>query len=529
MLRRQFLSKSKLTLIGLQFPFLGACPPKGIIHMEGEIDILEITIQDIQEMLAKRQILIVDLVRIYIDRIEAIDKHGVSLNSIIQINFDAMDTAKELDVELRQGKSRGPMHGIPVVLKDNIDTKEMFTTAGSKALAGSLPLDDAWITDALRKSGAIILAKANLSEWANFRGEPSTSGWSGLGGLTKNPYKLDRNTCGSSAGSAAAVSANLCTIAIGTETNGSIVCPSQTCGIVGIKPTVGLVSRDGIIPISYSQDTAGPMARTVRDAAICLSVITGVDSKDQKTREASGKHGIDYATFLNPQGLQGKRIGVHHSAKGRHPRVDKQFMRAISDMEHAGATIIELDQVIESEARSNSFNVMLYEYKDGLEKYFTSLGPNAKIKNLEELIAFNTKDDIELSFYDQTYLEQALAKGSLESKEYLKALKTMHAASRENGIDLVMDKHQLDAIISPAGSPAWKTDLTNGDNFSLGSSSPAAISGYPNITVPMGFIDDLPVGISIYGRAWSESILIEIAYAYEQKTKHRRVPLFMEK
>jgi len=526
--RRQFLTKSISSLIGLQLPQLYSCLPKKDMHIDSEIDILEKSIEDIQRMLLDRNITIVDLARTFVNRIETIDRHGISLNSIIQINPDIIQTAKKLDKELHSGKSRGPLHGIPIVLKDNIDTKDMFTTAGSKALAGSIPPDDAWITKRLRNAGALILAKANLSEWANFRGEPSTSGWSGHGGLTKNPYKLDRNTCGSSAGSAAAVSANLCMIAIGTETNGSIVCPSQTCGIVGIKPTVGLVSRDGIIPISYSQDTAGPMARTVADAVICLTAITGLDANDQKTVEAQGKHNIDYSANLKVDGLKGKKIGVHHVGKGRHPKVDDIFKRAIRDMKSAGASIIELDKVIESDARSNSFNVMLFEYKDGLNKYFTSLGPDAKIKSLEDLISYNQNDDIELRFHDQTYLEQALEKEDLQSKEYKKALEKMQKGSRDNGIDLVMSKYTLDAIVSPTGSPAWKTDLTNGDNFLLGSSSPAAISGYPNITVPMGFIDDLPVGISIYGRAWSESVLIEIAYAYEQKTMHRQSPQFLE-
>jgi len=529
MQRRQFLGKSTATLFGLQFPFLYACPPKRLVDSDGELDILEASIHDIQMMFANHEMSIVDLVSIYLDRIDAIDSNGIALNSIIQVNPRAIDIAKELDKELRDGKSRGSLHGIPVVLKDNIDTKDMFTTAGSKALAGSLPPDDAWITTALKDAGAIILAKANLSEWANFRGEPSTSGWSGHGGLTKNPYILDRNTCGSSAGSAVAVSANLCALAIGTETNGSIVCPSQTCGIVGIKPTVGLVSRDGIIPISYSQDTAGPMAKTVSDAVICLSAITGVDRNDQKTIDAKGKHKSNYIEHLMLDGLSGKRIGVHHVGKGRHPRVDTVFRQAINDIKKAGARIIELEKVIQPEARQNSFHVMLFEYKDGLHTYFESLGADAKIKSLEDLIAFNKNDDIELRFYDQTYLEQALAKGDLESKEYLSALQKMYSATRENGIDLVMNKHNLDAIVSPTGSPAWKTDLTNGDNFLLGSSSAAAISGYPNITVPMGFIDDLPVGISIYGRAWSESVLIEIAYGYEQKTKHRKAPQFLKR
>lgn len=526
MKRRQFIWDSIASVSAFS---LQSCLQTQTIAIDDSLDIQEISIAQIKSLLEDKKLTIVQLVTSYLERIEAIDVNGPAINSIIYTSDQALKRAKLLDQELANGQSRGLLHGIPILLKDNIDTHDMPTTAGSKALARSFPVDDSHVVTLLRDAGAIILGKANLSEWANFRGEPSTSGWSGLGGLTKNPYKLDRNTCGSSAGSAAAVSANLCVLAIGTETNGSIVCPSQTCGIVGIKPTVGLVSRDGIIPISYSQDTAGPMARTVSDAAVCLSVITGVDSTDQKTVEAEGRHGIDYSKFLDIDGLEGKRIGVHHSGDGRHPRVDQLLMTAIDDMEKAGATLVEVDQVIQSEARGNSFNVMLFEYKDGLTKYFNSLGPDASIKNLEDLIRFNQKDDIELSFYDQVYLEQALAKADLQSEEYLNALKTMYTATRDKGIDLVMNDADLDAIISPTGSPAWKTDLTNGDNFILGSSSPAAISGYPNVTVPMGFIDGLPVGISIYGRAWSESVLIQIAYAYEQKTMHRQAPKFLEK
>lgn len=526
MKRRQFLWESIAVLIAVQWK---SCQQTKALPGIVELDIQELSISRIKRLLEDKKITVVQLIQSYLTRIDEIDANGPGINSIIHVNNQALTLAKELDHELAEGKSRGTLHGIPIILKDNIDTYDMPTTAGSKALAGSIPTDDAHLVTLLKDAGAVILGKANLSEWANFRGEPSTSGWSGLGGLTKNPYKLDRNTCGSSAGSAAAVAANLCVIAIGTETNGSIVCPSQTCGIVGIKPTVGLISRDGIIPISSSQDTAGPMARTVGDAVICLTAMTGSDSEDKKTIKAKGKHGLDYTKHLTTKGLQNKRIGVHHSGKGRHPRVDKLFSQAITDMEKEGAFITILDKVVQSEARANSFQVMLYEYKEGLNKYFKSLGPNARIKSLEDLILFNQNDEIELSFYDQAYLEQALAKGDLKSEAYLTALETMYSASRENGIDKVMDEHNLDAIISPTGSPAWKTDLTNGDNFILGSSSPAAISGYPNITVPMGFIDELPVGISIYGRAWSESVLIEIAYAYEQKTMHRQAPKFLER
>jgi amidase len=388
-------------------------------------------------------------------------------------------------------------------------------------------LADSFVAKKLREAGAVIIGKANLSEWANFRGELSTSGWSGLGGLTKNPYDLTRNPCGSSSGSGVAVSANLTMIAIGTETNGSIVCPSNNNGIVGIKPTVGLISRSGIIPISFTQDTPGPMARTVTDAAICLSVMTGVDASDEKTLASEGKFHTDYTQFLKKDGLKGKRIGLFNGPKGINFKVDSLMNIAVAYMKSQGAIIVEIDKLYDSSVGSNSFEIMLYEYKDGLNKYFTSLGEKAPVKNIKDLIAFNKKDSIELKYFDQKYLYMADEKGDLKSPEYQKALHDMLKGVREDGIDKVMNENKLDAIIAPTGAPAWKTDLTNGDSFQLGSSSPAAISGYPSITVPMGFIDEMPVGISIFGRAWSEPILLEIAYSYEFGTKHRKAPKFL--
>jgi amidase len=415
------------------------------------------------------------------------------------------------------------------LLKDNIDTHDkMMTTAGSKALAGSMPLQDSYVAGKLRENGAIILGKANLSEWANFRGQLSTSGWSGLGGQTKNPYDTTRNPCGSSSGSGVAVSANLTVLAIGTETNGSVVCPSHANGIVGIKPTVGLISRSGIIPISFTQDTPGPMARTLEDAVICLAALTGIDSADMKTLLSEGKYLRDYTSFLDPEGLKAKRIGVVTSRLGIHDRVDSLFRTAVDFMKAQGAEVIEVEEILGEGAYNASLELMLYEYKDGLNRYFESLGPSAKIKNLEDLIEYNRQDDLELRYFNQHYLELAQEKGDLRSPEYLEALETARKGSQEEGIDKVMDEYQLDALIAPTGSPAWKTDLINGDHFILGSSSPAAIAGYPNITVPMGFIDGLPVGISFFGRAWSEPVLIKIAYSYEQGTGHRRAPVFQE-
>ncbi len=355
----------------------------------------------------------------------------------------------------------------------------------------------------------------------------SSSGWSGVGGQTKNPYVLDRNPCGSSSGSGVAVSANLCMAAIGTETNGSIVCPSNNNGIVGIKPTVGLISRRGIIPISYTQDTPGPMARTVEDAARCLGTLTGIDPEDQLTLESEGRSLKDYSAFLKKDGLQGKRIGLIRNSAGYSARVEELVKKAVADMASMGAEIIEVDAPRGSAYEDASFEVLLYEFRDGLNKYFAGLGENAPVNNLTELVEFNKSDTVELRYFDQSILEMADKKGDLNSPEYKKALETMLKASREEGIDKMMDSNDLDALIAPTGSPAWKTDLVLGDHFIGGNSSLAAISGYPAITVPMGFISNLPVGITFFGRAWSEPLLIEIAYGYEQGTLHRKTPGFL--
>lgn len=489
---------------------------------------LEYDITAIQKGYADKSFTVKEVVKAYLDRIEAIDKNGPALNSVIEVNPDAMQIAEELDREMASGKSRGPLHGIPVILKDNIDTHDkMPTTAGSRALANSHPLKDSYVAQRLRDAGAVIIAKANLSEWANFRGDLSSSGWSGEGGQTKNPYILSRNPCGSSSGSGVAVSANLTMVAIGTETNGSIVCPSNNNGIVGIKPTVGLVSRSGVIPISFTQDTPGPMARTVKDAAILLGAITGIDQADLKTVDSQGKSHTDYTQFLNADGLNGKRIGLYKPAIGINYKVDTLMKKAVDFMKSKGAVIVDVPEILGNDVEKNSLTVMLYEYKDGLNKYFASLGPDAPVKNIEELISFNKNDSVELRYFNQRYLEVAAKKGGLESAEYKEALASMMKGSREMGIDRVMKLYSLDAIIAPTGSPAWETDLINGDYYQLGTSSPAAIAGYPAITVPMGFIDELPVGISFFGRAWSEPVLIEMAYAYETGTKNRKAPRFL--
>ncbi|MCU0377588.1 MAG: amidase [Bacteroidales bacterium] len=488
----------------------------------------EYTIMQLQQGYANGDFTITEVVQAYLDRIEAIDDNGPHLNAVLQVNPDALTIAAELDRELKDGKIRGPMHGVPVLLKDNIDTHDaMETTAGSRALRGSHPAQDSYVAQKLRDAGAVIIGKTNLSEWANFRGNLSSSGWSGVGGQTKNPYILDRNPCGSSSGSGVAVSANLCMIAIGTETNGSIVCPATANGIVGIKPTVGLLSRSGIIPISFTQDTPGPMARTVSDAAIALGVMTGVDPADSKTATSEGKYLTDYTPFLKEDGLKGKKIGWYTSARGQHFKVDTLMQKAADFIRSQGAEVVEIDNIYSSEVSSLSFQVLLYEFRDGLNKYFASLGEAAPVKSVEELIEFNKRDSIELRYYDQELLIEAQKKGSVESQEFLEILGKMNRLVREEGIDRVMAENDLDAFMAPTGSPAWKTDLINGDAFVLSSSSPAAISGYPNITVPMGFIDGLPVGISFFAKAWSEPQLIEIAYAYESATRYRKAPEFM--
>lgn len=523
------MSHSAKALVGTQLWAFYACESSSTTSTAtppANFPYEEMTIDQMQAGFAEGTFTIEAVVQAYLSRIEALDQAGPNINSIIELNPDALAIAQALDKERKDGQLRGALHGIPIVLKDNIDTHDkMITTAGSRALLGSKPLQDSWVTAKLREAGAIILGKANLSEWANFRSNVSSSGWSGRGGQTRNPFVIDRNPCGSSAGSGAAVSANFCMLAIGTETNGSIVCPSHANGVVGIKPTVGLVSRAGIIPISETQDTAGPMARTVKDAAICLGALTGIDEKDDKTAESEGKSYTDYTAFLNKDGLKGKKLGLYTRSMGFHHQVDARIEEAVTLMEKQGAEIIRLDQIGSGNGGRSSFQVMLYEFKDGLNKYFASLGPDAPVKNVEELIAFNKQDSIE-SLFDQDLLERAQGMDGLDSPEYKKLLAEMLENTREKGIDEAMETHSLSAIIAPTGSAAWKTDPINGDLFLGGSSSPAARAGYPNITVPMGWVEDLPVGLSFFGAAWTEPLLLEIAYAFEQASLHRKAPTF---
>lgn len=505
---------------------VGPAAPLAQAPPQSQID--EMTVVRMQEAMSAGRLTSRALVDHYLKRIEELDRRGPTLRSIIEVNPEAGTIADRLDAERKGGKTRGPLHGIPIVIKDNIDTADrMMTTAGSLALDGLVAPRDAFVIERLRAAGVVVLAKANLSEWANFRSTKSTSGWSARGGQVRNPYVLDRNPCGSSSGTGVAVAANLAAVGVGTETDGSIVCPSAANGIVGIKPTVGLVSRSGIIPISVSQDTAGPMARTVADAAALLAHMVGLDQRDIAT---AGARGGAYVSALNPNALKGARIGVARRRYfGYSPKADALVDQAIGVMRSKGAVIVDpADIPTAGQLDECEFEVLLFEFKDGLNAYFKSLGPGAKVKSLEELIAFNTREaSREMPFFGQEILEMAQRKGPLSSPAYRKAHTTCRVRARSAGIDTVMAKYRLDAIVAPTGSPAWPIDLVNGDHFLGASSTPAAVAGYPNITVPAGFVQELPVGISFFGSPWTEAKLIGLAYAYEQATKHRRPPTFL--
>lgn len=489
----------------------------------------EATISDLQARMNSGEITAESLTRAYLDRIHEIDKSGPGLNSVIEVNPDALAIAANLDKERKEKNVRGPLHGIPVLIKDNIDTADnMQTTAGSLALMGSKPAQDSAVAQKLRSAGAVILGKTNLSEWANIRSSHSTSGWSGRGGLTKNPYSLDRNPCGSSSGSGAGVSANLCTVAVGTETDGSIVCPSSSNGVVGIKPTLGLISRAGIIPIAHSQDTSGPMARTVRDAATLLGALAGSDPRDPASADADAKAQKDYTKFLDSAGLKGARLGIARKYFGFSDAVDALMSRLIEKMKSAGAVIVDpADLETHGKFDDTELTVLMYELKNDLNTYLAAR-PDAQVKTLADVIAFNEKHTAqEMPYFGQDLLIKAQEKGPLTSKEYVDALAANHSLSREKGIDAVMDKFHLDALVAPTGGPAWVTDLVNGDHVAGGSSNAAAVAGYPNINVPGGFIFGLPVGISFFGRAWSEPTLLKIAYGFEQLVNARKPPQFL--
>ncbi len=490
----------------------------------------EATIAQLQTALAAGRETAATLTHKYLHRIAEIDQRGPELKAVLETNPDAMAIARSLDAERKAKGPRGPLHGIPVLVKDNLDTHDrMMTTAGSLALLGSRPARDSFVVERLRAAGAVILGKTNLSEWANFRSSRSSSGWSGRGGQTKNPYALDRNPSGSSSGSGAAVAANLCAVAIGTETDGSIISPSTVNGIVGLKPTVGLVSRAGIIPISASQDTAGPMARTVTDAAILLSAIAGIDPRDQATALSSGKMESDYTKFLRPDGLRGARIGVVRRLFQPGARSEGLMTAVIAAMKEQGAEIIDpTDIPTLGQFGDSEFEVLLYEFKAGLNAYLAQLGPSAPVRTLEEIIAFNEANKAkELPFFGQETFLKAQAKGPLTEPAYLEAVAKNHRLARAEGIDAVMTELRLDALVGPSGGPAGKTDLIYGDRGVGGSSSLAAVAGYPNITVPAGAVAGLPAGISFFGRAFSEPTLLRLAYAFEQATRHRRPPKFL--
>lgn len=487
----------------------------------------EATIAGLQEMMTSGTATSESLVSLYLKRIDEVDKGGPGLNSVMQTNPDALAIARELDRERKEKGPRGPLHGIPIVIKDNIDTADnMETTAGSLALLGSKPGRDAFVVGRLRAAGAVIIGKTNLSEWANFRSSRSTSGWSGRGGQTRNPYALDRNPSGSSSGSAVSVAANLTAAAVGTETDGSIVSPASVCGIVGIKPTVGLVSRSGIVPIAHSQDTAGPMARTVADAATLLGAMTGTDPADAATGDGAGRALADYREFLKPDGLRGARIGVLRAKSFNFgPKLDPVLQNAVEAMKREGAEVVDpVEFPTLGKTDDSEYEVLLYEFKADLEAYFAAR-PGAAVRSFADLMAFNDKNaDREMPFFGQEILEQAAKKGPLTDKAYLEALAKNHELMRAKGIDAVLAEHKLDALIVLTNGPAHMTDLVNGDSFSGSSSSPAAVAGYPTITLPAGWVNGLPVGVSFIGKAWSEPVLIKLAYGLERALQMRKAP-----
>ncbi|HKP68975.1 MAG TPA: amidase [Pyrinomonadaceae bacterium] len=519
--RREFITTSAAAGVGLMTALTASA-------QRTDLDVEEATIASLQTAMGKGVYTAQQLVTRYVTIIASRDKRVT--NSIIEINPDALRIAAQLDRERKAGKLRGPLHGIPVVLKDNIDTADkMKTTAGSLALLDApVPKQDAFLVTQLRNAGAVVLGKTNLSEWANFRSTASTSGWSGRGGQTRNPYILDRNPCGSSSGTGAAIAANFAAIGIGTETDGSIVCPSSICGIVGIKPTVGLISRSGVIPISASQDTAGPMTRTVADAAVMLNVLDAADPSDPATTAAGKRRErVDYTNFLKADGLKGAVIGVARDYWGKRAEVDKLMDAALDVMKRHGATLVDVKFPGITKFGDAEFEVLQFEFKDGLEKYLAGRG--SRFKTLDDLIRFNNENAArEMPHFKQEIFETSAKKGPLTSKEYrdARALSLKHT---RDDIDEAMKKYKLDAIVAPSNAPSWMTDLVNGDCGSnyISSSSLAAVSGYPAITVPAGFIRELPIGISFFGRPWSEGDLIKFAYAFEQATKARRKPKFL--
>jgi amidase len=536
MKRRDFITTGTLATAGLGSLLTASCNNTDPKTVEQPIvttdavpafDLDEESISSLQEKIASGKYSSEQLTKLYLDRIETIDKKGPLLNSVIEINPEALSIAKSLDDERKAGKTRGPLHGIPILIKDNIDTADkMQTTAGSLALAGHIAKQDAFVVKKLREAGAVIIGKTNLSEWANFRSTKSCSGWSSRGGQTKNPYILDHNPCGSSAGSGVAVSANLCVVAVGTETDGSVTCPASTNGIVGIKPTVGLVSRSGIIPISARQDTAGPMARTVKDAAFLLSAMTGIDEADIITKQSDGKIQPDYTKFLDANALKGKRIGVEKKKQGNNPYMHVLQQKAIDLLKQQGAEIIETEYVEKiNNLGDDEFGLMMHEFKDGLNKYLATA--DAKVKTLKDVIEFNKQnEDRAMPYFKQETLEMSEKMEGLDSKGYKDLFQKCHVAIKKI-VDDVIGQNKLDAICGLTMGPACSIDTIYGDRWGdVFLTMPAAVTGYPHISVPCGMIYALPVGLSFFGPAYSEATLISIGYAYEQASKHRQVPTF---
>lgn len=536
MKRRDFLTTSTLATASLTTLLVSSCntdkPKTEEAVTTGDaipdFELNEITVSELQNKMALGKYSSEQITQLYLDRIGAIDKKGPLLNSVIELNPDALSIAKAMDEERKAGKTRGPMHGIPVLIKDNIDTADkMQTTAGALAMAGHIAADDAFVVKKLREAGAIILGKTNLSEWANFRSSHSCSGWSSRGGQTKNPYVLDHNPCGSSSGSGVAVAANLCAVAVGTETDGSVTCPASVNGVVGLKPTVGLISRAGIIPISATQDTAGPMARTVKDVAILLGVMTGVDTADATTKESEGKAHNDYTTYLDANALKGKRIGIDKKPQGDNQYMLALIKKATDLLKQQGAEIIEIEYFEKVSKQGDAeFELMQFEFKEGLNKYLAAA--NAPVKTLADIIAFNKKnEDKAMPYFKQELLESSEKKADRNSKEYKEAFQKSHIASKQL-LDDVIKQNKLDAICGLTMGPACSIDMIYGDRWGdVFLTQPAAVTGYPHISVPCGVIyDELPVGLSFFGPAYSEPILIGIAYGYEQASKNRAVPKF---
>jgi amidase len=526
--RRHFLELAALgSALALAMP-LTAVAQTSAVAVTPELE--EITIGELQDGMASGRWTARSIAEGYLGRIDAIDKRGPSINAIIELNPEALAIADAMDRERKAGHVRGPLHGIPVVIKDNIDTADrMATSAGSLALADNHATRDAFVVSRLREAGAVILGKTNLSEWANFRSTHSTSGWSGRGGLTKNPYVLDRNACGSSSGTGSAIAANLATIGIGTETDGSVVCPSSASGLVGIKPTLGLISRAGIIPIAHSQDTSGPMARSVRDAAILLGILTGADERDPITQSSRTKGHADYTRFLDAGGLKGARIGVARQYFGFNDATDRLMKDAIELIKSLGATIVDPANIkTNGKFDATENDVLQYEFKTDINKYLAGAPSSVTSRTLADLIKFNEEHRAqEMPFFGQEIFEQSQKRGPLTEKKYRDALAKNHRLARTEGIDATLSKNKVDAIIAPTGGPVWATDLVNGDHFTGGYSSASAVAGYPHITLPAGLAFGLPVGISFFGGAWSEPALIKFAYAFEQGAKARQKPRFL--